>query len=160
VLVPHRGGASGCSKTERTRVANMDWAALGTRVSRLRMAWVRQRCQEAPSRTAAMAALRPSWASEITLTRKIANVCRKHVGLTRLAAIPRGGIGSGERPQLRGEAVRRPGAREATARSWAAKSGPVSPSRRSVATRWAPRSRATSGCTGTVRSFRPWPCRT
>ncbi len=43
------------AKTVRTRVATMAWAALGTRVNRLRMAWVRQRCQEAPGSTAAMA---------------------------------------------------------------------------------------------------------
>ena len=41
-------------------------ARLGTRVSRLAMKWVRQRCQLAPANTAAMAFFSPWWASEVT----------------------------------------------------------------------------------------------
>ena len=40
--------------------------ALGALVARLAMKWVRQRCHEASPRTAAMAALMPPWASEMT----------------------------------------------------------------------------------------------
>ena len=47
--------ASGCAKIVRTIVATNDWALLGTRVSRLRMKWVRQRCQLAPGCLAAIA---------------------------------------------------------------------------------------------------------
>ena len=49
-----------------TFLFTVDWELLGTLVSRLRMAWVRQRCHDAPSRTASMAPLSPSWASETT----------------------------------------------------------------------------------------------
>ena len=57
----------------RTMVATPGWAPLGTRVSRLAMKWVRQRCQLAPANTAAMAFSPPAfagagsgWASEVT----------------------------------------------------------------------------------------------
>ena len=50
----------------RTMVATPGWARLGTRVSRLAMKWVRQRCQLAPVNTAAMAFFSPWWASEVT----------------------------------------------------------------------------------------------
>ena len=58
----------------RTMVATPGWAPLGTRVSRLAMKWVRQRCQLAPANTAAMAFFSPPcfrrgrlwWASEVT----------------------------------------------------------------------------------------------
>ena len=40
-------------------VATPGWARLGTRVSRLAMKWVRQRCQLAPAKTAAMAFFSP-----------------------------------------------------------------------------------------------------
>ena len=43
----------------RTMVATPGWARLGTRVSRLAMKWVRQRCQLAPANTAAMAFFSP-----------------------------------------------------------------------------------------------------
>ena len=42
-----------------TMAATPDWDRLGTRVSRLAMKWVRQRCQPAPVNTAAMAFFRP-----------------------------------------------------------------------------------------------------
>ena len=57
---------SGCSKIERTKVAIMGQLALGTREARLAMKWVRHRCQDASASTAAMAALIPPWASEMT----------------------------------------------------------------------------------------------
>src|SRR5579875_2485105 len=67
VAAPARGPCgSDWAKIVRTRVATIAWADFGTRVSRLRMAWVRHRCQVAPGSTAAMACLRPSWASETT----------------------------------------------------------------------------------------------
>ena len=40
--------------------------ALGHLASTLRRKWTRQRCQAAPSRTAAIAAFSPAWASEMT----------------------------------------------------------------------------------------------
>ena len=39
----------------RIMVATPGWARLGTRVSRLAMKWVRQRCQPVPASTAALA---------------------------------------------------------------------------------------------------------
>ncbi len=62
VLGPNRRGGLG---KERAEVATRSWAALGTRVNRFRAKWVRQRCQLAPAKTAAMASLRPGWASLI-----------------------------------------------------------------------------------------------
>src|SRR5207237_1200661 len=58
--------ASGCAKIVRTIVATNDWALFGTRVSRLRMKCVRQRCQLAPGSVAAIASTRPGCASELT----------------------------------------------------------------------------------------------
>jgi hypothetical protein len=58
--------AAGCAKIERTIVATKDCALLGTRVSRLHRKCVRQRCQAAPGRLAAIASTRPGWASEVT----------------------------------------------------------------------------------------------
>jgi hypothetical protein len=57
--------ASGWAKIERTIVATKLCALLGTRVSRLRMKCMRQRCQLAPGGVAAIAT-RPGWASEVT----------------------------------------------------------------------------------------------
>jgi hypothetical protein len=57
---------SGWAKIERTSVATSDWADFGTRVSRLRMKCVRQRCQLAPGSVAAIASTSPGWASEVT----------------------------------------------------------------------------------------------
>ena len=49
----------GAYHARRSWVATPGWARLGTRVSRLAMKWVRQRCQLAPVNTAAMAFFRP-----------------------------------------------------------------------------------------------------
>ena len=62
----HTDAASGWAKIVRTKVATMVWAERGTRVSRLRMKWVRHRCQVAPVSVERMASTRPGWASEIT----------------------------------------------------------------------------------------------
>ena len=56
----------GAYHARRSWVATPGWARLGTRVSRLAMKWVRQRCQLAPANTAAMAFFSPWWASEVT----------------------------------------------------------------------------------------------
>ena len=56
----------GADHARRSWVATPGWARLGTRVSRLAMKWVRQRCQLAPVNTAAMAFFSPWWASEVT----------------------------------------------------------------------------------------------
>src|SRR5881397_708651 len=58
--------ASGCAKIVRTIVATKLCALFGTRVSRLRIACVRQRCQAAPGRVAAIASTRPGCASLVT----------------------------------------------------------------------------------------------
>ena len=58
--------ASGWAKIVRTIVATKLCALLGTRVSRLRIACVRQRCQAAPGSVAAIASTRPGCASELT----------------------------------------------------------------------------------------------
>jgi hypothetical protein len=58
--------ASGWAKIVRTIVATNDWALFGTRVSRLRMKCVRQRCHEAPGKVAAIASTSPGCASEVT----------------------------------------------------------------------------------------------
>jgi hypothetical protein len=58
--------ASGWAKIARTIVATKDCALLGTRVSRLRMKCVRQRCHDAPGRVAAIASTKPGCASEVT----------------------------------------------------------------------------------------------
>src|SRR3989304_4649193 len=50
----------------RTIVATAGCARFGTRLRRLVMKWVRQRCQEAPAKTVAIASLSPRWASEVT----------------------------------------------------------------------------------------------
>ena len=57
---------SGCSKIERTRVAIMGQDVFGTRDAKFAMKCVRHLCHEASARTAAMAALMPPWASEMT----------------------------------------------------------------------------------------------
>jgi hypothetical protein len=44
----HTDSASGWAKIVRTNVATIVWAERGTRVSRLRMKWVRHRCHTAP----------------------------------------------------------------------------------------------------------------
>ena len=49
----------GAHHARRSWVATPGWARLGTRVSRLAMKWVRQRCQLAPANTAAMAFFSP-----------------------------------------------------------------------------------------------------
>ena len=49
----------GAHHARRSWVATPGWARLGTRVSRLAMKWVRQRCQLAPVNTAAMAFFSP-----------------------------------------------------------------------------------------------------
>ena len=56
----------GADHARRSWVATPGWARLGTRVSRLAMKWVRQRCQLALANTAAMAFFSPWWASEVT----------------------------------------------------------------------------------------------
>ena len=56
----------GADHARMSWVATPGWARLGTRVSRLAMKWVRQRCQLAPVNTAAMAFFSPWWASEVT----------------------------------------------------------------------------------------------
>ena len=56
----------GAHHARRSWVATPGWARLGTRVSRLAMKWVRQRCQLAPANTAAMAFFSPWRASEVT----------------------------------------------------------------------------------------------
>jgi hypothetical protein len=53
-------------KIVRTIVATKPCARLGTRVSRLRIACVQQRCQAAPGRVAAIASTRPGCASLVT----------------------------------------------------------------------------------------------
>ena len=53
-------------RSERTNVATIACADFGTGVNRLRTKWVRHRCQLEPGSTAPIAALSPSWASEIT----------------------------------------------------------------------------------------------
>src|SRR6266540_3204517 len=58
--------ASGWAKVERTIVATKPCALLGTRVKRLRVKWVRQRCQATPGSVAAIASTRPGCASEVT----------------------------------------------------------------------------------------------
>ena len=58
--------ASGWAKMVRIAAATIVWEPLGTWASTLRRKCTRQRCQVAPSITAAMAALSPAWASEIT----------------------------------------------------------------------------------------------
>ena len=50
----------------RMVTATISAEALGTLARALRRKWTRQRCQQAPVRTAPMACLRPGWASEIT----------------------------------------------------------------------------------------------
>jgi len=65
-LRPHLGGIGAGRRSCARGVATIAWAAFGTRVRRLRMAWVLQRCQLAPVSTAAMAFFSPSWASETT----------------------------------------------------------------------------------------------
>lgn len=57
---------SGWAKMVRIAAATISCEPLGTRERTLRMKCTRQRCQAAPAITAPMAALRPSWASEIT----------------------------------------------------------------------------------------------
>src|SRR5205814_7508684 len=75
------------SKIVRTIVATNDWALFGTRVSRLRMKCVRQRCQAAPGSVAAIASTNPGCASELTsLTparpdRKSTRLNSSHVGI-------------------------------------------------------------------------------
>ena len=58
--------ASGWAKTVRMAAATISADALGTLASTLRMKCTRQRCQEAPMNTEAMAAFRPRWWSEMT----------------------------------------------------------------------------------------------
>jgi len=60
--------ASGWPKIVRTIVATKLCALFGTRVSRLRMKCVRQRCQAAPGRVAEIASTRPGCASEMSTT--------------------------------------------------------------------------------------------
>lgn len=50
----------------RTRVATIDWLALGALVRRFLMKWVRHLCHDAPGNTAAIAWRSPSWESLIT----------------------------------------------------------------------------------------------
>ena len=50
---------------ERTTVATRSWDALGTRHKRFLMKWVRQRCQTAPGKVAAIASFKPGWASDV-----------------------------------------------------------------------------------------------
>src|SRR4051794_10688836 len=58
--------ASGWAKIVRTIVATKLCALFATRVSRLRMKWVRQRRQAAPGSVAEIASTRPGCASELT----------------------------------------------------------------------------------------------
>ena len=58
--------ASGWAKIVRIAAATISAEPLGTWASTLRRKWTRQRCQAAPIITAAMACLRPVWASEMT----------------------------------------------------------------------------------------------
>ncbi len=58
--------AVGLLEDRADQVAIIGQLALGTREARLAMKWVRQRCQDASAKTAAMAALIPPWASEMT----------------------------------------------------------------------------------------------
>ena len=58
--------ASGWAKIVRIAAATISALPLGTRASTLRIKCTRQRCQAAPSSTAAMAAFSPVCASEMT----------------------------------------------------------------------------------------------
>ncbi len=58
--------ASGWAKTVGMAAATISALPLGTRAKTLRMKCTRQRCQAAPSSTAAIAAFSPVWASEMT----------------------------------------------------------------------------------------------
>ncbi|BCI69435.1 hypothetical protein SPKIRA_20960 [Sphingomonas paucimobilis] len=60
-----RGGMIGLEEDWRMAAATTVFWPLGTYASALRMKWTRQRCQVA-LRTRVIAALRPSWASEMT----------------------------------------------------------------------------------------------
>jgi hypothetical protein len=80
--------ASGWAKIERTIVATKDCALFGTRVRRLRMKWVRQRCQQAPGRVVAIASARPGCASLVTSLTPERPRARRQVGDgTRLIAL-------------------------------------------------------------------------
>ena len=57
---------SGWAKIVQMAAATISAEPLGTRASTLRMKCTRQRCHPAPTITAPIAPLRPSWASEIT----------------------------------------------------------------------------------------------
>jgi hypothetical protein len=57
---------SGCSKTERTKVATIDQFPFEILEAKLAIKCDRQRCQVAPDSTVAIAAFIPPWASEIT----------------------------------------------------------------------------------------------
>jgi hypothetical protein len=54
------------AKIVRMVTATISAEALGTRARAFRRKWTRQRCQQAPARTAEMACFSPVWASETT----------------------------------------------------------------------------------------------
>src|SRR5215218_10022611 len=56
----------GWAKTVRKVAPTICWAAFGTNERALRMKCTRQRCHEAPCRTASMAPFRPRWESLVT----------------------------------------------------------------------------------------------
>jgi hypothetical protein len=56
----------GWAKMVRIAAATISAEPLGTAARTLRRKWTRQRCQAAPSSTAAMAFFSPAWASEMT----------------------------------------------------------------------------------------------
>ena len=58
--------ASGWAKIVRMEAATISAEALGTLAKTLRMKWTRQRCHDEPTKTLAMACLRPRWWSEMT----------------------------------------------------------------------------------------------
>jgi len=57
---PHTVSRSGCSNTERTKVATIGHDAFGTRLAKFAMKCVLQRCQLEPESTVEMAALMPA----------------------------------------------------------------------------------------------------
>ena len=58
--------AVGWAKIVRLAAATISAEPRGTRARTFLRNWTRQRCQQAPAMTAAMAPLSPVWASELT----------------------------------------------------------------------------------------------